>query len=196
MIELLGWSDGMRILVQAVGGEYSPLPPQEDAPVPLMKFLAKKAAERSVGQPRPDRQETLRIAEARFRPSFDPKALLRVVANCDGTTLELIGAKSIFEQRFARKAIVSSDRASRFWTELDAMLLAPFKIEQTLGFDGITIDVHCRTAASTKTFEVWSPGSESDAGRLVNLICSLAWDVLSDDSAIECLKNLQSHLSN
>lgn len=194
MIELLGWSDGMRILVQAVGDEYSPLPPQEDAPVPLMKFLAKEAAGQPVGQRRPDRRETPRIAEARFHPSFDPKALLRVVASCDGTTLELIGAKSIFEDRFTRKAIVSSVRASRFWTELDAMLLAPFNIEQTLGFDEITIDVHCRTAAGSKTFEVWSPGSETDAGRLVNLIYSLAWDVLSDNSAIECLQNLQGHL--
>jgi hypothetical protein len=62
-----------------------------------MKFLAKKAAEQSVGQRRPDQQETPRIAEARFHPSFDPKVLLRVVASCDGTTLELVGAKSIFE---------------------------------------------------------------------------------------------------
>lgn len=194
MIELLGWSDGMRVLVQAVGGEYSPLPPREDAPVPLMKFLAKKAAEQSVGQRRRDWQETPRIAEARFRPSFDPKALLRVVDGRDGTTLELIGAKNIFEDPFTRKAIVSSDRASRFWTELDSMLLAPFNIEPTLGFDGITIDVHCRTAAGSKTFEIWSPGSETDAGRLVNLIFSLAWDVLSADPAIECLKKLQGDL--
>ncbi|WMT71064.1 hypothetical protein [Bradyrhizobium sp. Ash2021] len=194
MIELLGWSDGMRILVQAVGDEYAPLPPQEGAPVPLRKFLATKAAGQSVGLRRLDRQETPRIAEARFHPSFDPKALLRVVAGRDGTTVELTGAKSTFEGRFTHKAIVSPDRASRFWTELDAMLRVPFKIEQTLGFDGITVNVQCRTPVGSKTFEVWSPGSETDAGRLIILICSLASDVLSDASAIECLQNLQSHL--
>jgi len=44
MIELLGWSDGMRILAQAVGTEYVPLTPAEGAPVPLMKFLARRVA--------------------------------------------------------------------------------------------------------------------------------------------------------
>ena len=49
---------------------------------------------------------------------------------------------------------------------------------------------------ATVTFNIYygAAGSETDAGRFVNLICSLAWDVLSDDSAIECLKNLQGHL--
>jgi hypothetical protein len=42
MIELLGWSDGMRILAQTVGDEYVPLAPPEGAQVPLMKFLAEK----------------------------------------------------------------------------------------------------------------------------------------------------------
>ncbi len=43
MIELLGWSDGMRILAQTVGDEYVPLtPPPEGAQVPLLKFLAKR----------------------------------------------------------------------------------------------------------------------------------------------------------
>jgi hypothetical protein len=42
MIELLGWSDGMRILVQTVGNEYVPLNPPEGAQLPLLKFLAKR----------------------------------------------------------------------------------------------------------------------------------------------------------
>ena len=41
MIELLGWSDGMRILVQTIGNEYVPLTPPEGTQVPLLKFLAK-----------------------------------------------------------------------------------------------------------------------------------------------------------
>lgn len=42
MIELLGWSDGMRLLAHAVGGDYAPLPPAEGAKVPLLKFIANK----------------------------------------------------------------------------------------------------------------------------------------------------------
>ena len=47
MIELLGWSEGMRILAHAVGKEFIPLPLPEGAPVPLMKFLAVRASVRS-----------------------------------------------------------------------------------------------------------------------------------------------------
>jgi len=47
MIELLGWSEGMRILAHAVGTEFIPLPLPEGAPVPLMKFLAVRASVRS-----------------------------------------------------------------------------------------------------------------------------------------------------
>jgi hypothetical protein len=47
MIELLGWSEGMRILAQAVGDEYVPLTPPEQAPVPLIKFLARRVSEHS-----------------------------------------------------------------------------------------------------------------------------------------------------
>ncbi|CAN7310879.1 hypothetical protein LJR220_001637 [Bradyrhizobium sp. LjRoot220] len=43
MIELSGWSDGMRILAHAVGKEFDPLPLPEGAPVPLLKFLATRA---------------------------------------------------------------------------------------------------------------------------------------------------------
>jgi hypothetical protein len=42
MIELLGWSDGMRLLVNAVGEDYAPLPPAEGSKVPLLKFIANK----------------------------------------------------------------------------------------------------------------------------------------------------------
>jgi hypothetical protein len=44
MIELLGWSDGMRILAHTVGDKYVPLTPPDGAPVPLMKFLARRSA--------------------------------------------------------------------------------------------------------------------------------------------------------
>jgi hypothetical protein len=42
MIELLGWSEGIRILAQAVGDEYVPLTSPGEAPVPLMRFLARR----------------------------------------------------------------------------------------------------------------------------------------------------------
>lgn len=42
MIELLGWSDGMRSLVEVVGTNYTPLPLPEGAKPSLIKFLASK----------------------------------------------------------------------------------------------------------------------------------------------------------
>ena len=42
MIELLGWSDGMRSLVEVVGTNYTPLPLPEGTKPPLFKFLASK----------------------------------------------------------------------------------------------------------------------------------------------------------
>ncbi|MCK1368295.1 hypothetical protein [Bradyrhizobium sp. 62] len=42
MIELLGWSDGMRMLADAVGKDYEPLPLAGGAEVPLLKFIADK----------------------------------------------------------------------------------------------------------------------------------------------------------
>lgn len=42
MIELLGWSDGMRSLVKVVGTNYTPLPLPEGTKPPLFKFLASK----------------------------------------------------------------------------------------------------------------------------------------------------------
>ncbi|TPQ27744.1 hypothetical protein C2U70_30220 [Bradyrhizobium guangdongense] len=39
MIELLGWSDGMRILAQAVGEDFVPLPLPEGVKVPILKFI-------------------------------------------------------------------------------------------------------------------------------------------------------------
>lgn len=46
MIELLGWSDGMRSLVEVVGTNYTPLPLPEGTKAPLSKFLASKMLRR------------------------------------------------------------------------------------------------------------------------------------------------------
>lgn len=46
MIELLGWADGMRSLVNAVGLDYASLPLPEGAKSPLFKFLATKMLNR------------------------------------------------------------------------------------------------------------------------------------------------------
>ncbi|MCK1284222.1 hypothetical protein IVB41_09785 [Bradyrhizobium sp. 44] len=48
MIELLGWSDGMRMLADAVGADYAPLPLREGAKMSLLKFMANKM--RSTGK--------------------------------------------------------------------------------------------------------------------------------------------------
>lgn len=42
MIELLGWSDGMRSLVDAIGLSYTPLPWPEGVKPPLFKIIATK----------------------------------------------------------------------------------------------------------------------------------------------------------
>ncbi|MET4221768.1 hypothetical protein ABIB00_007004 [Bradyrhizobium sp. LB14.3] len=42
MIELLGWSDGMRILAQTVGRDYDPPPWPEGVKVPLLKFIVNR----------------------------------------------------------------------------------------------------------------------------------------------------------
>lgn len=39
IIELLGWSDGMQILAQAVGEDFVPLPLPEGIKVPILKFI-------------------------------------------------------------------------------------------------------------------------------------------------------------
>lgn len=46
MIELLGWSDGMRSLVEVVGVNYVPLPLPAGMKPPLFKFLATKMLRR------------------------------------------------------------------------------------------------------------------------------------------------------
>lgn len=46
MIELLGWSDGMRSLVEVVGTSYTPLPLPEGTKPQLFKFLASKVLRR------------------------------------------------------------------------------------------------------------------------------------------------------
>lgn len=48
MIELLGWSDGMRMLADAVGADYAPLPLPEGVKMSLLKFMANKM--RSTGK--------------------------------------------------------------------------------------------------------------------------------------------------
>jgi hypothetical protein len=71
--------------------------------------------------------------------------------------MELTSAESILARRFTHKNIVAPNFALQFWTKLDAMLLAPFNIEETIGLDGIWIEVDCRTPAGSANFEVWSP---------------------------------------
>src|SRR4051812_40413453 len=74
------------------------------------------------------RAEMPRIAEALFHPSFHPETLLRVIADSDRTTVELTSAESIVARRFTHKTVVAPSYAARFWTNLDAILLAPFDI--------------------------------------------------------------------
>lgn len=55
MIELLGWSDGMRTLAHAVGETYEPPPPARGAAMPILKFLATKKPDRTdSNNPEPD----------------------------------------------------------------------------------------------------------------------------------------------
>jgi len=141
-----------------------------------------------------DRAESPRIAEALFRPSFQPETLLRVIADSDHTTMELTSAEHNFAPRFTHKNVVAPNCALQFWTELDAILAAPFNIEETYGFDGITIKVDCRTPAGSANFEVWSPETTTHAGRLVGLIYDVAWEASSVASAVECLERLHVYL--
>ena len=141
-----------------------------------------------------DRDEMPRIAEALFRPSFDAETLLRVIPDSDGTTLELTSAEHMFAHPFTHKNVVAPNYALRFWTKLDAMLAAPFNIEETFGLDGTTIKVDCRTPAGSVNFEVWSPEPTTHAGRLVGLIYDIAWEASSVTSAVECLERLHSYL--
>ncbi|MET4482973.1 hypothetical protein [Bradyrhizobium sp. F1.13.3] len=142
----------------------------------------------------PDRDEMPRIAEALFRPSFDAETLLRVIADSDGTIMELTSAEHMIAHPFTHKNIVAPNYALRFWTEMDAMLAAPFNIEKTFGLDGITIKVDCRTPAGGANFEVWSPKSRTQAGRLIGLIYDVAREASSFTPAVECLERLDSFL--
>jgi len=151
-----------------------------------------------------DRDEMPRIAKALFYPSFHPETLLRVIADGDGTTMELTSVESSIwysghaeasvARRFTHKNIVAPNYALRFWTKLEAMLLAPFNIEETIGLDGISIEVDCRTLAGSANFEVWSPEPETHAGRLVGLIYDIAWEASSVASAVERLEHLHGYL--
>jgi hypothetical protein len=86
--------------------------------------------------------------------------LLRVIADADGTTMELTSVESSIwhsghseastARRFTHKNIVAPNYALRFWTKLDAMLLAPLNTKETIGLDGISIEVDCRTLAGRK----------------------------------------------
>lgn len=42
IIELLGWSDGMRILAQTIGQDYNPPPWPEGVKIPLLKFIVNR----------------------------------------------------------------------------------------------------------------------------------------------------------
>ena len=125
-------------------------------------------------------------------------------ADADGTTMELTSVESSIwysghaeasvARRFTHKNIVAPNYALRFWTKLEAMLLAPFNIEETIGLDGISIEVDCRTLAGSANFEVWSPEPETHAGRLVGLIYDIAWEASSVASAVERLEHLHGYL--
>lgn len=135
-----------------------------------------------------------RIAEALFKPSFDAETSLRVIAKPDHTIVELTSAESIVGPQFTRKSVAASNCASRFWTKLDGLLAAPFELEHSVGFDGITIKVDCRTPAGNKHFEVWSPKPRSHAGMLIGLIYDIAQEASTAPAAIRCLENLRGHL--
>jgi len=138
--------------------------------------------------------ETPRIAKALFRPSFHPEILVHVIADSDRTTLELTSSESIFAPQFTYKCVVAPNCAAQFWSKVDAMLAAPFNSETRIGLDGATIKVDCESPSGSVNFEVWSPDSTTDAGRLVGLIYDLAWKASSTPSAIECLENLRNYL--
>lgn len=140
------------------------------------------------------RAETLRMAEALFRPSFDAETLLRVTAESNGTIIELKSADGFFGVPFTIKNTVVPCCASQFWTKLDAILAAPFNIERRFGFDGATIKVDCRTPAGSVNFEVWCPESRTQAGRLIGLIYDLARETASAPPAIKRLELLHGYL--
>lgn len=138
--------------------------------------------------------ETPRIAKALFRLSFHPEILVRVIADSDRTTMELTSSESIFAPQFTYNGVVAPNCAAQFWSKVDAMLAVPFNSETRFGLDGATIRVDCQTPSGRVNFEVWSPDSTTDAGRLVGLIYDLAWKASSTPSAIVCLENLHQYL--
>ncbi|WP_342729879.1 hypothetical protein [Bradyrhizobium sp. B117] len=142
------------------------------------------------------RVETLWIAEALLRPSFDAETLLRVIAEPNCTIVELSSAASLFEHPFTCREIVAPDEAARFWAELNAIMAGPFDINGRMGLDGITIKVDCRTPAGQKRFQVWSPEPTSHTGMLIGLIYDLAEEASNAPAAIQCLERLRSHLRN
>jgi hypothetical protein len=130
--------------------------------------------------------------------------LLRVITEAADTTIELTSVESSLwhsgrseastARRFTHRDFVAPNCAARFWTELDAMLLAPFNAEETAGLDGISIEVDCRTPAGNANFEVWSPEPTTRAGKLVGLIYDIAWKTSSAASAVERLEHLHGYL--
>lgn len=160
------------------------------------RLLASMALEQESGDVAGRRHNavTPRIAEALFQPSFDPETLLRVIDGPNGTTLELTSAENRFARQITNRAIVAPDCALQFWSELDALLVTPFNIEETAGFDGITIKVDCRTPTGSVDFEVWSPRTTTHAGRIIDLIYNIAWESSSATSAVECLEHLRGYL--
>lgn len=148
----------------------------------------------SARKPVRHRIEASWIAEALFRPSFDSETMVRVTADSSSTIMELTSAESFVGPPFTHKTVVAPSCALQFWTKLDAMLATPLHIERNIGFDGITIEVDCRTPAGSAIFDTWSPASSTQVGRLVGLIYDLTRETSSAASAIECLKRLHGYL--
>lgn len=141
-----------------------------------------------------DRENISRRAEALFHPSFDPLTLLRVIADTQGTVVEVTSAEHVLAQPFTYRCMVEPNCALQFWNEMDAVLTAPLELEKMFGLDGTTVQVDCRTPTGRAKFEVWSPKPATPVGRLVGLIYDLSREVASDTSAINCLKQLGSYL--
>lgn len=136
-----------------------------------------------------------RFAQAQFRPSFDAETLIRVTAEPNQTVVELTSAEGFFGPQLTQQSIVASNCALRFWVKLDEILAAPFNLEHSIGFDGITIKVDCRTPAGQKHFQVWSPEPTSHPGMLIGLISDLAQEASTAPAAIRCLERLRAHFA-
>ncbi|WP_342740569.1 hypothetical protein [Bradyrhizobium sp. B117] len=137
---------------------------------------------------------TFFVAPKAPRANLNDAEIRRMTAEPNCTIVELTSAESMFEHPFTHREVVAPNEAARFWTELDGILAALLDIERSLGFDGITIKVDCRTPTVNTKFEVWSPAADTQAGKLVGLIYDVAWEALSTPSAIKFLENLRPYL--